>query len=211
MLRPRRLGHSTDGYEPSRYQRTTRPLQLAILVALALLQAIPATASEVRFDKDSRTLGLMGGWGHSWRPGFGRTRSDIAFAAFHPQMGWFVTDQLELYGEATLLLYHEPQSAVSAGLTGFVGRYHFWNDRSWTPYVTLGGGLIWTSLDVAEIDRIFNFQVIGGVGLRFVPRRGPGWIFEFRNHHISNAGTAGENLGVNAATVLVGIQWVLRR
>jgi hypothetical protein len=33
---------------------------------------------------------------------------------------------------------------------------------------------------------------------------------EFRNHHISNAGTCGENLGVNAAMVVAGVHWVLR-
>jgi hypothetical protein len=65
-------------------------------------------------------------------------------------------------------------------------------NRSWKPYLTFGGGLLWTSLDVNEIDRIFNFQVIAGARLRFIPRHGPGWIVEFRNHRISNAGTAGE-------------------
>ena len=73
-----------------------------------------------------------------------------------------------------------------------------------------GGGLIWTSLDVEEIDRIFNFQLLFGVGLRHVRKKGPGWILEFRNHHISNAGTAGENLGINAATLLFGLDWILR-
>ncbi len=43
-----------------------------------------------------------------------------------------------------------------------------------------------------------------------VEPRGPGWIVEFRNHHISNAGAAGENLGVNAAAIVTGVQWVLR-
>ena len=33
---------------------------------------------------------------------------------------------------------------------------------------------------------------------------------ELRNHHISNAGTAGENLGLNAITLMAGVQWVLR-
>ncbi len=125
-------------------------------------------------------------------------------------MGWFVTDRLELYGEATLLLYQEPEAAVAAGLAGLAGRYHFWNNRSWVPFVSAGAGLIWTSLDVVEIDRIFNFQVLFGVGLRLIPRKGPTWVFEFRNHHISNAGTAGENLGINAASFLVGVNWILR-
>jgi hypothetical protein len=206
----KRIRPLTDARVSACLGQTSRYVPLAILVALFLLTT-PSVASEgPRFDNESHTLGLLWGWGHSWRPGFGRTRSDIAFAAFHPQMGWFVTDRLELYGEATVLVNHQPQAAVSGGLTGFVARYHFWNDRSWAPYVTLGTGLIWTSLKVVEIDRIFNFQVIGGAGLRFLTRRGPGWIVEFRNHHISNAGTAGRNLGVNAGTVLAGVQWVIR-
>ena len=49
-----------------------------------------------------------------------------------------------------------------------------------------------------------------GLGVRVVPPRGPGLLVELRNHHISNAGTAGENLGLNAATVIAGVQWVLR-
>ena len=47
-------------------------------------------------------------------------------------------------------------------------------------------------------------------GVKRITRRGPGLMFEFRNHHISNAGTRGENLGVNAAMMVVGVHWVLR-
>ena len=61
-------------------------------------------------------------------------------------------------------------------------------DRTWVPYGTLGAGLLWTSLDVTEIDRVFNFQIFYGAGLRQVKRRGPGLMIELRNHYISNAG-----------------------
>ena len=159
------------------------------------------------------TRGLAGGWRHSWThgvPGYGKTESDVHFVAFHPQLGPFVTDHLEVYGEGTLLLYQHPNAEVSGGLAGLGGRYHVWNDRGWTPYVVGAAGLIWTSLDIPELDRAFNFQLLFGLGLRMVPARGPGWIVELRNHHISNAGTAGENLGLNAATVVAGVQWILR-
>ena len=190
----------------------SRLLALSFFLFLSCSRS-PVWAGDERFDSNSRTKGLAWGWGHSWSPGFpgyGKTGTGIAFFAFHPQMGWFVTDQLELYGEATLLLYDEPEAAESAGLAGLSGRYHLWNDRSWIPFVSAGSGLIWTSLDVVEIDRIFNFQLFFGAGLRLLPERGPTWVLEFRNHHISNAGTAGENLGINAATVLIGVNWILR-
>jgi len=166
--------------------------------------------AEDRLASGNWTRGVAGGWGHSWTPGYGKTKSDVVFSAFHPQLGRFVTDHLELYGEGTLFLYSQPSAAISGGVAGLGGRYHLWNDRAWTPYVVGIAGLLWTNLDIPELDRVFNFQLIYGLGLRLVPPRGPGWIFELRTHHISNAGTAGRNLGVNAATILAGVQWVLR-
>ena len=190
-----------------RYARQT--VAAVVVLVLAALGS-PISAQQSRLASGNWTRGLAGGWGHSWTPGYGKTTSDVQFVAFHPQLGRFVTDHLELYGEGTLFLYHQPSVAIGGGLAGIGGRYHLWNDRRWTPYVVGIAGLIWTALDIPELDRVFNFQLIHGLGLRVVPPRGPGWIVEFRNHHISNAGTAGENLGVNAATIVTGVQWVLR-
>ena len=188
-------------------------LRIAGLILLIALTPAATAAQQKRLASGNWTRGLTGGWGHSWThgvPGYGKTESDVQFVAFHPQLGRFVTDHLELYGEGTLLLYVRPSVDVSGGLAGLGGRYHIWTDRGWTPYVVAAAGLIWTSLDIPELDRTFNFQLLYGLGLRMVPQRGPGWMVEFRNHHISNAGTAGENLGLNAATVVAGVQWILR-
>jgi lipid A 3-O-deacylase len=160
-----------------------------------------------------RTRALIGGWGHSTRygwPGYGKARSDVQYVGFYPQMGWFVTDWLELYGEGTAHLYYRPHPAFLGGVVGIGGRHHFLRDRAWVPYYTLAGGMAWTSLDVPEVDRIWNFQVVWGAGIRRVTRRGPGLVLEYRIHHISNAGTRGENLGINAAMLVAGVHWVLR-
>ena len=193
--------------------RSRRWRTAAAVVLLLSLTPVVIAAQQPRLAAGYWTRGLVAGWGHAWKhglPGYGKTESDVRFAAFHPQLGRFVTDHLELYGEGTLLLYGKPAAAVSGGLAGVGGRYHVRPDRGWTPYVVGIAGLLWTSLDVPEIDRVFNFQIAYGLGVRVVPPRGPGLIVELRNHHISNAGTAGENRGVNAATVIAGVQWVLR-
>jgi lipid A 3-O-deacylase len=189
------------------FSRMTR-----LVLGAAIVLSLPAAvrADEPPFSKGSRTRGLTGGIGRSWHPGFGQTRSEITFAAVAPRIGWFVADRVELYGEGTFFLYSQPELAVAAGLAGLSGRYYLKTSGRWIPYVHAGSGLLWTSLDVAEIDRIFNFQLFIGVGWRQTRARGPRLVFEFRNHHISNAGTAGENLGINAATVLAGVEWVLR-
>jgi hypothetical protein len=190
--------------------RHRRHICIAAVLLFIIFFTSPSLAQTPRLATGNWTRGLSGGWGHSWTPGYGKTKTDIQFIAFHPQLGRFVTDHLELYGEGSLFLYYEPTVTISGGLAAVGGRYHFWNDRGWTPYLIGIAGLIWNPLDIPELDRVFNFQIIHGAGIRFVPPRGPGLMIEFRNHHISNAGTAGKNLGINAATLMAGVQWVLR-
>ena len=168
---------------------------------------------EPRLARGYRTRALAGSAGHSWPLGWNDASlatSDLHFVGFHPQLGWFQTSRIELYGEATLHAYWKPEPAIFAGVMGIGARYHFFDNRSWTPYALLSAGLGWTSLDIPEIDRVFNFQVAYGGGVRQITRQGPGLLVEFRNHHISNAGTAGENIGINSAMVVAGVHWVLR-
>jgi len=190
-----------------------RARHIALRAALCAALAPAPAGAQPRPVAGHWTRGLAGGWGHSWSygvPGWGKTESEVQFLALHPQLGRFVTGRLELYGEGTLFLYYRPTAEVAGGLAGLGGRYHFWNATRWAPYIVGGAGLFWTALDVPELDRTFNFQLLYGVGLRLLQSRGPDWIVELRNHHVSNAGTAGENLGLNAAAIVAGAQWVLR-
>ena len=119
---------------------------MTMLTALALAASMVTLGAEApAIAKGYRTRGLVAGWGHGWPygvPGWGKTRSDISFFAFHPRMGWFVTDRVELYGEATLLLYQKPATAVSLGVGGLAGRLYWATDRTWMPYAMLGAGLL---------------------------------------------------------------------
>ena len=138
----------------SRYLKRT-----AALALLLALTPAAAAAQQGRLATGNWTRGLVGGWGHSWTPGYGKTKSDVQFVAFHPQLGRFVTNHLELYGEGTLFLYSQPETAVGGGAAAIGGRYHVWDDRGWTPYVVAISGLIWTNLSIPELDRVFNFSV----------------------------------------------------
>jgi hypothetical protein len=164
------------------------------------------------FDQNSRTRGLAAGWAHSWRPLalIGETESDVALVVFNPRIGWFVSDRLELNGEGTLFLYHEPDAAITAGVVALGGRYHFRTSGKVIPYLALGTGFLWTSLNVPEINRIFNLQVHGGAGVRFLREKGPGLSVELRFHHLSNANTVRPNRGLDVTGVLVGLEWILR-
>jgi hypothetical protein len=188
-------------------------LVVAGALALAVAAAGTAAAQDSPVDRGARVRSLAAGWGTAWKfgiPGYGKTITDAEFVAFHPSLGWFVIPRGEVFGEAALFAYYQPEGNVAVGPLAIGGRYHFGDDGPWLPFVSGGAGLIFTSLDVPELDRTLNFQVIYGGGVRWRPGgRNPTWRLEIRNHHISNAGTAGENLGLNALMVIGGVEWIL--
>src|SRR5258708_4619743 len=130
--------------------RPGRILGLGVSFLLSLSVTVHAdveSSGDAQFTDGTRTRGLVGGWGHSWRPIFGQTRSEITFVALTPRMGWFVHERLEIYGEGTLFVYDRPQAAIAAG-PQLAGRYYLKTHGGWIPYVHGGAGLLWTSLDV---------------------------------------------------------------
>jgi lipid A 3-O-deacylase len=183
---------------------------IAMLIVIACLPPAEVRSQARSFEAGDRTRGLIGGVGLGYKPPWAPTESDVAFAAFHPRLGWFVHDRIELFGEATLFVYSEPKLDVSAGAGMLAGRYYLRTSGRWIPYIYGGVGLLWTSLDVIEIDRTYNFQHFVGIGWRQNRPSGPRLVVELRNHHISNAGTAGDNLGVNAVVALAGVEWILK-
>ena len=216
--------------------RTTKS-QGALIAAAALSALIPSgvlaqdasseahsstpstTAQESRrrtpngqVDRGTRTRTLAAGWGSAWRfgiPGYGKTRTDATFLAFHPGLGWFVVDRFEVGGEATIFRYFHPRAAVTAGVAGLGARFHLTDRGRLVPFISGGAGFLWTSLDIPELDRVFNGQLYYGAGVRLLVAGNPSWRIEIRNHHISNAGTSGANLGLNAFVFLVGADWFL--
>ena len=188
-------------------------LRAAALAALVLAVGGPATAQHAETDRGVRVRALAGGWGTAWTygiPGWGKTTSDVRFVALHPGLGWFVTRRAELFGEAALFVYSHPRATFAVGPIAIGLRRQFGQRGAVRPFISGGAGLMVTRLDVIELDRAFNGQLFYGGGLRWLRPRGPHWRIEIRNHHLSNAGTAGENLGLNAFMVIVGAEWLAR-
>jgi hypothetical protein len=78
---------------------------------------------------------------HGW-PGYGKAVSDIEYFGFYPQMGWFVTNWLELYGEGTAHVYYRPPAAILGGVVGIGGRHYFLRDRR-SSVTTLRAAATW--------------------------------------------------------------------
>lgn len=75
-----------------------------------------------------------------------------------------------------------------------------------SPFVGVNGGMLWfdRAVPTTKASRV-NFTASAEFGMRFGPPDEPGITMSYRFHHISNAGTAGENPGVASHLFTLGI------
>jgi hypothetical protein len=76
-----------------------------------------------------------------------------------------------------------------------------------SPFVGVNGGALFFDerVPTTKASR-FNFTASAELGLRFGPPGESGITVAYRFHHISNAGTAGENPGLASHLITVGVQ-----
>lgn len=94
-------------------------------------------------------------------------------------------------------------TAFGMGLNPFALKWNFTKSRKVVPYFELGGGTLFTNVKVPPGTSHVNFTSSGALGLHF-----PGdkftWSAELRFMHISNAGIANLNPGINTLQLRIG-------
>jgi len=76
------------------------------------------------------------------------------------------------------------------------------------PFFEIGGGALFTGQDVPAGTNNFNFTPQGGVGVHFLVKPKQAITFTGKYMHVSNAGIADANSGINASIQFVlGYTW----
>lgn len=116
--------------------------------------------------------------------------------------------QVSLGAEMVYIEFEQPLVTHGVGFTPRI-KYTFVALGRIRPYVEFAGGPFWTDLGgrVPEEATEFNFLLTGGVGISwfFTPRLA--FNVGYRFNHISNAGTAYPNLGLNASLPFGGFSF----
>ena len=98
----------------------------------------------------------------------------------------------------------QPRNTVyGAGINPLGLKWIFATRDGVQPYLELGGGVLFTSHDVPTGTSTVNFMPSAAFGVHFLGKRA--WTVEVRYLHISNAGLATPNPGLNTLQVRVGI------
>jgi hypothetical protein len=188
---------------------------MKILPALSLMLAyflLSGTGARAQSGPESggHELQVWTGGGH----GLNGSTSDTGVWNVGARYGWVLTDAVgpgPLRGRfeyavdvvPVFVLAQPDGTAYGLGLNPIGLKWNFAGRRGLTPYVELGGGTLFSNTQVPPGTSRVNFTTSGALGLHFL-RSKYNWSAEVRFMHISNAGLATPNPGINTFQVRLG-------
>jgi len=182
------------------------------LFVLGLFLGAPAARSQAGPVEGEHEVQFWSGGGHGingsqssdgvWNLGF---RYGLILTA--PHGPGFLRGRLEYALDAVpvFLVWQKQNTAFGAGVNPFAFKWIL-DARTVAPYFELGGGTLFTNTEVPAGTSRVNFTSSGALGLHFL-RNKHNWSAEVRFMHISNAGLASRNPGINTVQLRLGFGW----
>jgi len=187
-----------------------RLLRLGFAIGLCAIFQARGVRAQSGPQGGGNELQAWTGGGH----GLNGSTSDTGVWNLGVRYGWVLTDAVgpgPLRGRfeyavdvvPVFVLTQRTNTAYGIGLDPFALKWNFAGARRATPYVELGGGTLFTNTEVPPGTSRVNFTTSGALGLHFL-RSKYTWSAEVRFMHISNAGLASPNPGINTIQVRLG-------
>ncbi len=99
------------------------------------------------------------------------------------------------------------KNAYGAGLNPLNLKWNFTSANRVVPYLELGGGVLFTNTEVPALTSTTNFLTHATFGAHFFTSGKGAFTANVRYEHISNAGLATPNPGVNTVQFAIGYNW----
>jgi hypothetical protein len=181
-----------------------------VALVLALFAIVPAARAQAGPVEGGHELQAWTGGGHGlsgtqsgdgvWNVGL---RYGLILTA--PHGPGFLRGRLEYAVDAVpvFLVVQKTNTAYGAGLNPFAFKWALDTSHSVVPYFEIGGGTLFTNTKVPEATSRINFTSTAALGLHFL-RSKHNISAEVRYMHISNAGLAAPNPGINTFQFRLG-------
>jgi Lipid A 3-O-deacylase (PagL) len=187
------------------------PFHSRLFFLLLLLIASSFCRAQAGPQEDGNEIELWSGGGHSVSGGRGHTGAFNAGLRF----GWVITGEhlpgflrgrFEYAVDAVpvFLVFQPANTTYGAGFDPLGLKWNFQRRGRISPYLELCGGTLFTNHNVPTGTNTVNFTDQAALGMHILGRRN-NVSLELRYMHISNAGLATPNPGVNTVQVRLGI------
>ncbi len=168
-------------------------------------------------EKGDHEVQVWTGGGHSVAGGRGDTGVFNAGLRYGwiltgPHLPSFLRGRFEYAVDAVpvFLVFQPANTAYGAGFDPLVLKWNFERHRRLSPYLELTGGALFTNQNVPADTNTVNFMDQAALGVHILSAR-RNVSLELRYMHISNAGLANLNPGINTVQVRLGIGRFLAR
>jgi lipid A 3-O-deacylase len=184
-------------------------LPLCLIIVLVFLGNTGSALSEDNNESDIPTrYGLAAVLGKTFDP-----VNDIYFTQLSGFIMWDYDKvwhhwapeplRFKVEGTAGLTVSPNTRAMVSVGMMALYYLDFMSSDRL-VPYLEGGIGVVYTDFQVEGHGSRLNFNPQIGIGVEFERDSGPPVFGAVRLSHISNAGLADENRGVNSVILMIG-------
>jgi len=162
-------------------------------------------------EEGGNEVQVWAGGGHSVSGGTSRTGAFDAGLRY----GWVITGEhwpgllrgrFEYAVDAVpvYLIFQPANTAYGVGFNPLGLKWNFERRGRLSPYLELGGGVIFTDHNVPTYTNTVNFTPSAALGTHILGEK-YNWSVEVRYLHISSAGLASPNPGLNTVQVRVGV------
>ncbi|HET8922107.1 MAG TPA: acyloxyacyl hydrolase [Candidatus Acidoferrum sp.] len=181
-----------------------------VIFLFVLFPSAPAALPQAGPVEGGHELQVWTGGGHGFS---GSQSSDgvwnvglrYGFVLTAPHGPGFLRGRLEYALDAVpiFLVVQKTNTAYGAGVNPFAFKWALDTRRGIVPYFEIGGGTLFTNTKVPEGTSGINFTSSAALGLHFLRSR-RNISAEVRYMHISNAGLATPNPGINTIQLRLG-------
>jgi hypothetical protein len=178
---------------------------------LTLLTASTTLVAQAAPEKGANEVQVWAGGGHSVAGGRGDTGVFNAGLRYGwvltgPHLPGFLRGRFEYALDAVpvFLVFQPGNTAYGAGFDPLGLKWNFLKHGRISPFLELTGGVLFTNHDVPNGTNTVNFMDQAALGMHILGARHNVSV-ELRYMHISNAGLATPNPGVNTVQVRVGV------
>lgn len=183
----------------------------SLFLGCILLLASSLCLSQTSPEKGGREVQIWAGGGHSVSGGRGDTSAFNAGLRYGwiltgPHLPGFLRGRFEYAVDAVplFLVFQPANSTYGVGFDPIGMKWNFEHHGKLSPYLELTGGTLFTNHDVPTGTNTVNFTDQAAFGVHILGAR-HNVSLELRYMHISNAGLATPNPGVNTVQVRLGI------
>jgi len=170
-------------------------------------------------EEGGREVQVWAGGGHSVPPApppsvpGGTSQTEVFDAGL--RYGWVITNahlpgflrgRFEYAVDAVpaYLIFQPANTAYGVGFNPLGLKWNFERRGRLSPYLELGGGVVFSDHNVPTYTNTVNFTPSAALGMHILGEK-YNWSVELRYLHMSNAGLATPNPGLNTVQVRVGV------